>query len=267
MPSRARIATALSRAGKRALPGLIAVAAVAAVGGAGWLGYYWLTTSERFAIEAVDVRGAQRIDAGRVRELSQIDHGDNVFLVDPSAAARAIEADPWVASAGVERQLPDRIVIEIEERTPHAIVELGGLYLADAGGHVFKRAAIDLGEGEGLPLITGLSRDEYLADEGVAQATIRAALEAARVYARDGERPSLGEVHVDARSGITLVTYDSALALRLGATPADGIAARLEAFDAAWSALDEDERDAARVIYMDNETNPDRITVRFGGNN
>ena len=55
--------------------------------------------------------------------------------------------------------------------------------------------------------------------------------------------------------------------MRLGHTSEEELADRLAAFDAAWTALDEDERLLASVVYMDNETNPDRITVRLGGKN
>jgi len=267
LPSWSAIGAACRRALVRAVPALIALGAIAAASTAAWFGYHWLTTSDRFAVETIEVHGAERLSADRVRALSGLDLGDNVFLVDLAGVERSLENEPWIASATATRELPDRIIVEITERTPAALVELGGLYLADADGLAFKRAAIERGEGQGLTVITGIARDDYLADEPAAQATIRAAHEAATAYTRGEGRPGLGEIHVDSRQGLTLVTYDTALSLHLGKTSNGALPLRLAAFDAAWSALDEQERAQASVIFMDNETNPDRITVRFGGQN
>ena len=267
MPDAAAVRGACARALKRSLPVLIGLCAVAGVATAGWFGYQWLLTSDRFDIEAIDVRGTRTLDAEHVRLIAGVSVGDNVFRLDLSDVERAIEADPWVATASVERELPDRLIIDVVERTPAAVVDLGGLYLADAEGLVFKRVAVERGEGAGLPVVTGLDRSDYIEDANAARAAIRRALSIARTYSGGGERPVLGEVHLDARAGVTLTTYETALALRLGRTGDDQLSERLAAFDAAWSALDEDERDAARIVFMDNEINPDRITVRFGGKN
>ncbi len=267
LPSGKAIGGACGRALRRTGPALIGLAAITAVCATAWFGYHWLTTSDRFAVEVIEVRGAERLSADRVRELSGVDIGDNVFLVDLGGVARSLESEPWISSATAKRELPHRIVVEITERTPAALVELGGLYLADADGLAFKRAAIERGEGQGLTVITGIAREDYLADETAAQAAIRAAHETAAEYERGQDRPALGEVHVDPRRGITLVTYATALSLRLGKTSDGALPQRLAAFDAAWGALDDQERAAARVIFMDNQTNPDRITVRFGGKN
>jgi cell division protein FtsQ len=267
LPSRGELAALAARALRRSTPALIALGVVAAVALAVWIGHHWLTTSPRFAIAAIDVRGCERLDANAVRRATGIATGANVFTLDTAAVERRLEAEPWIASASVERELPDRVIATIEEHVPAALVDLGGLYLVDAAGRPFKRAAIGRGEGAGLIAITGLARADYLADEAAAGAAIRSAMAAAREYQRVPARPAVGEAHIDARGGISLITYDSGLAVRLGAAGGEALAQRLAAFDVAWAALGDDERAAARMIFADSETNPDRVTVRFGGTN
>jgi cell division protein FtsQ len=173
-------------------------------------------------------------------------------------------AEPWIESARVKRRLPNALTIEIAERRPVAVVSLRGLYLAEADGRLFKRAATERGEGRGLPIITGLHRDSYLAAPRAIEDSIRAALAVGAMYANRPDRPAVGEIHVDRRHGFTLRTHATALAVRLGRGPAPILRERLRAFDAAWGALDDDERATVRSIRVDNVTHPDRVTVAFG---
>ena len=261
LPAPRELAQAAGRLVRRGVRVYVALGIAGGVAGAGYLGYWWLTTSDRFSLATIEVEGNEHRDDAFVRELAGLSPGDNVFLVDATGVARALEADPWIAAARVERQLPDGLVVTVTEREPAALVELGGLYLVGDDGVAFKRADVAAGEGAGLPIITGIERDEYVSDQAMAVAAIRAALEAARRYSQ-ADRPALSEVHVDGR-GLSLRTYETGLSVRLGDATAAEIDRRLAAFDAAWASLAEEERMLARVIYLDNETNPDRVTVGF----
>ncbi len=60
-PSRAQVIDACGRALRRSLPALVATSVLAAVGGGVFLGYRFVTTSERFAIETIDVHGSSHL--------------------------------------------------------------------------------------------------------------------------------------------------------------------------------------------------------------
>lgn len=267
IPDRATIARGLRRGLRAALPYLAVAGGVAAVGTGGWLGYRWLLTSDRFALEAIEVRGNERAGEARILARLPAAEGDNIFRIDLGTATGEVERDPWVARAEVSRRLPDRLVVEVTEHEPAALVELDGLYLADAEGTVFKRADLAAGDADGdgrmLPIVTGIARDEYLADPAATAARIREALAALATYRSGPERPAVGEVRLDSRRGVLLVTTEHAITIRLGRGEPEVLAARLEVFDAAWDALEPEERISARVIYADNVTRPDRITVAF----
>jgi cell division protein FtsQ len=262
VPGPRALARGVGRGLRRAVPAAIAVAVVAGVGVGGYAGCRWLTTAERFAIAEVEIRGNQLVPEAAIRERLAIGDDANIFVLDVAALEAELERDPWIASAEVSRELPDRLVVEVVENRAAALVDLGGLYLADAEGQVFKRAAIDRGEGIGLPVVTGIARARYLADAAAVAEEIRRALAAAELFAAGG-RPRLGEIHVDPRRGLSLVTYEPPLTIRVGDGAPEQLAERLRTFDAAWSALDAATRAAARVVHVDNTTRPERVTVGF----
>lgn len=258
LPKPAVIADACGRAVRRSLPGLAAVAVAASLTGGAYAGYRWVTRSARFAITDIAITGAHRVDADELRAQLPVHAGDNVFI-GLAAARRQIMTNPWVAAVEVRRILPHTIAIELREHVPAAIVELGELYLVDPAGIPFKRAQLETGEAEQLPIITGIGRAAYLAAPDATATTIREALAAVTSW-RAAARPAIGEVHVDPHGAITLHTYDQAIAIQLGALGA-GLPARMHRFDTAWAGLSDDERTRARAIHLD--ARPDHVTVAF----
>jgi cell division protein FtsQ len=258
LPKPGAIADACGRAVRRSLPAAVAIGAVGALGSGAWAGYRWVTTSPHFAITEITVAGTHHVDPDDLRAALPIHAGDNVFA-GLAAVARAAHDNPWIAAAEVHRILPHTIAIEIREHTAAAIVELGELYLADPSGRPFKRAALEAGEGDGLPIITGIGRASYAANPEAAAATVREAIAAFDGW-RTADRPAIGEVHVDAHGAVTLHTYERAIAIQLGA-PGAGLDARMHTFDAAWAGLSDAERARARSIHLD--ARPDHVTVAF----
>src|SRR5688500_15138557 len=72
------IVDACKRALRRGAPTLAALAVIGAVGTAGYLGYRYLTTSPRFAIAAIEVRGNHALTGDEIRGLLTARIGDNV---------------------------------------------------------------------------------------------------------------------------------------------------------------------------------------------
>lgn len=258
---------------RRSMPAIVVTASACVLFLSGYFGYRFVTSSARFDVAAVEVRGNRILSDARVRAVLGLDPAAryNIFRLDLETMRAALEAEPWVAGASLQRELPATLLVDIEENQPAALVEMDGLYLTDATGQVFLRARVERGDGDGLPVITGITREQYVDDPAIAQAAIRRALAAAEMYAdgsarADGSRPGLGEIHIDPRRGITFFTYDTATAVRVGHGSLDVLGARLRAFDAAWQALQPEERARVRVVYADTSPRPDRVTVGFEEN-
>lgn len=254
------VGSACGRALRRSLPALVGSAALATVAALGAVGYHFVTTSPRFAVTDVEIRGAHHLAPDAIRAALPVRAGDNVFAASLDTITRDLLGDPWIASASAHRVLPHTIVVELHERTPVAVVDLDGLYLVEADGHPFKRAELADGDGAGLPVITGVMRAAYTSDPEGAATTVRGALAALATWQSSAARPSIGEIHVDPHGAVTFHTYDHATAIQLGALE-PAITARMSTFDIAWAELDPAERLRARAVHLD--ARPDHVTVAF----
>jgi len=260
MPKPRVIADACGRAVRRSVPALAATAAISVIGTGVWLGYRFVTTSERFAITSIEVRGASHLTPDEVRAAMPVHVGDNVFATNLGTVANALRQTPWIAAAEAHRVLPHTLVVDIREHVATAVVELGELYLVDASGHPFKRADVASNEGVGLPILTGIDRVAYSVDPAGTAALVTGALAALATWRADPTRPAIGEVHLDPHHALTLHTYDSAVAIQLGALGPE-LPARMQTFDAAWAELTDAERATARAIHLDARI--DHVTVAF----
>lgn len=261
VPGPRQVVDACGRAIRRGVPAIVATLAITGLGSGLWLGYRFVTTSDRFAIEQIEVRGTDRLSVDQVRATLPIAIGDNLFTSDLGEVTRALHAEPWIASAEARRRLPDTVIVEIREHQPAVAIalptEVGNeLYLGDAAGRPFKRA----GEGErsDLPLVTGLARADYTRDPDGTARRVVAALDVLRQW-HLGDRLPIGELRFDPHGGIALIAREPALAIELG-LPGD-MSPRLRSFDAVWNELGTDERTRVSTIHLG--TRLDHVTVSF----
>jgi cell division protein FtsQ len=130
------------RRGIRSRPAVAALLVVAlAVGG--WL----VVNSPVFGVQEVSVRGVRHLDAEEVRALAAVEDGRNLIRLSLDEIAVRIERHPWVADAGVRRDLPSTLVIEVRERRPSG-------WLADG-----ERALVVAGDGVVLDRLEAPPRD------------------------------------------------------------------------------------------------------------
>jgi cell division protein FtsQ len=107
-----------------------------------------------FRVEDVEVAGRVQTDPKALLGAVGLKRGDPLLAFDPQAARERIESLPWVASAAVERLLPDTVRITIVERRPIALWQHNErLSLIDAQGANLGPVALD--GAPGLPLVVG----------------------------------------------------------------------------------------------------------------
>lgn len=151
--------SALHKALEAALRTLAAACLSAALSFAAWQAWRWASGSQDFALREIRFSGLAHAQQDELLARSGLHLGENIFRADLARAARGMESHPWVASVRLARRLPGIVLATIVEHRPVALVQLGGLYLLDDEGKLFKRAAPE--DGLDLPLITGLSRDGW----------------------------------------------------------------------------------------------------------
>jgi cell division protein FtsQ len=79
-----------------------------------------------FDAHHIRVLGTESLQPDAVRELAGVDGSTNVVHLDTGAVVARLLADPWIASASVQRDLPATLVLRIEERRPVAVISAMG---------------------------------------------------------------------------------------------------------------------------------------------
>lgn len=258
VPRPRAVADACGRLARRAIPVLGATAILAVLATGVWLGHRFVTTSERFAITAIEIHGAARLSADEIRAALPVAVGDNIFTTDLDAIeAELLRAQPWLATADARRVLPHTIVVDVSEHAAAGIVSFDSeLYVVDSAGQPFMR----VGSAPDLAVVTGFSRADYARDPAGTAHTIGEALAALAAWSADASRPAIGELRIDAHRGLALIARDTGAVIAVGPLAAP-LADRLRTFDAAWAELSESERQRARAFHL--TSYPDRVTVAF----
>jgi cell division protein FtsQ len=213
--------------------------------------------SPRFAVRELRIAPTTHVTGDEIRSLLGVRVGDPLLSVDPDAVAAALTKHPWIASARVRRDLPATLAVEVVERRASASALIGALYLLDEGGRPFKRATPE--EADGLPVVTGVTREQYAAMRATSEAVFRDGLALLKTYATAPARPKLSEIHVDPRSGFSLVLLDGGGEIRLGRGEFSDKLARLDRIVASLGGRGPA---ALRTIYLDGPL-ADRVTVRL----
>ena len=121
--------------------------------------------SWRFRVNSsddIEIAGLHNVTHSQIMEVLGGDIGRNIFFVPLAERKIQLEQIPWVETASVMRFVPNRLKVEVHERTPVAFARIGSrILLIDAGG-----ALMDLsGTGKtkfSFPVILGASSGEPL---------------------------------------------------------------------------------------------------------
>jgi cell division septal protein FtsQ len=231
-----------------------------------------VVASPRFALRDVRADATLHVSRDEILALAGAEPGDRLLAIDTDAVAARVATHPWVQTVRVRRQLPSALAIDVVERRAVASALLGTLYLIDESGRPFKRATLD--EADGLPVITGVARDQYTLARAASEAAFREALSLLALYRADDElraarraggapgpatRPALSEIHVDPRAGYSLVLYDGGGEILLGR---DEWPAKLARLDEILGALGARGPAALRAVHLEGPSR-DRIAVRL----
>jgi cell division protein FtsQ len=190
-----------------------AIAAVvlilASIGGAAV--YRYGERSWRFRVESSDdleIIGTHNVPHAQVMEVLGGDIGRNIFFIPLAERKAQLEKIPWVESASVMRFVPNRLVVEIQERAPIAFARVGPrISLIDAGGTL-----MELPSGMqkySFPVILGMNPGEPLSTRA---ARMKIYNDLVRQLDSEGARYSqdLSEVDISDREDVKVLANDPA---------------------------------------------------------
>src|SRR6266566_4979707 len=120
--------------------------------------YHYGERSWRFRVESsddIEIDGTQNVSRAQVMGG---DIGRNIFFVPLDQRKKQLEQVPWVESASVMRFAPNRLRIEIHERTPIAFARVGSkILLTDSAGTLMELPAK---KKYSFPVIIGMNAGE-----------------------------------------------------------------------------------------------------------
>lgn len=252
-----------SRRARRTLIWLGAVATLAIIGAAA---YRWQVPVKRavaampdfffenayFFVREIQVRGGDKVGGNEIVAMAGLRHGMNIWRINPDAIEKKVAKHPWVRRVLVRRDFPRRVVIEVEERTPKAIVALGRLYYVDADGVLFKE--VSAGEAVNVPLLTGLRAEQLAKANPALRGKIQDAVRLGDLMAKDSH--TLSEIHFDESGRLVVYTTAFPVALKLGWGDWDAKLKRLDRVLALWKGNEE------RLASLEMTFN-DQVVVRL----
>jgi cell division protein FtsQ len=137
----------------------IVLAALGAVAAASL--YQYGEHSWRFRLQSsddIELTGLTNVTRAQIMEVMGGDIGRNIFFIPLDRRQKQLEQIPWVESASVMRFVPDRIRIQIHERTPVAFARVGSkVMLADSGGSLMDLSGK---RKYSFPVVIGMSSTE-----------------------------------------------------------------------------------------------------------
>jgi len=125
---------------------------------AAWVAGHFLLYGQPMLLikqEQIEVNGNHIVSREAVLQQFVHDRGRSVLRLPLDARRGALEEIPWIESATVQRILPNRLRVDLTERTPIAFLRNGTeLALVDAHGVILDRPR---SEDLQFPIVTGLS--------------------------------------------------------------------------------------------------------------
>ena len=176
--------------------------------------------------EQIELTGNHIVSRDAVLQQFVRDRGRSVLSIPLDTRRSALEELSWVETANVQRILPNRIRVEITERTPIAFLRNGTeLGLIDAHGVILDRPR---GEDFQFPIVTGLSDSMSREERGRRMATYQEFLKAIDVV-RAGSSDRVSEIDLsnpkDLRAvmtGISSANDSQAVTIQFGAADFGG---------------------------------------------
>jgi len=169
-----------------------------------------------FRLREIEVEGCKKVAYETLISLTKIEGMPNLFTISLGEVAKRLESHPWIDHIRVRKVFPNKILIQVEERKPIAILRLEELYYVDTQGVIFS----PVGERDeyNYPFLTGLTRPILEKDPVEAKHLITKALELLSIADQEKIPPleEISEIHMEKIFGIQCFTKAEGVEVRMG---------------------------------------------------
>lgn len=123
-----------------------------------------VTLKTGFVLNDILIEGRENTPLKDLRSVVGLTRGQAILDISPEHLRTRVEALPWVASASVERQLPDVIHIRLNEHDPVALWQNEATFsLINKAGDVILTGGDDIKVFSHLPMVVGLGAAKHAA--------------------------------------------------------------------------------------------------------
>ena len=187
-------------------------------------GLYWMRDrlyhSPRFDVAITEINGLQNISQNQVLvKISELQQpGRNLMRLDLDRLRRSLELIPWVKTVVVRRVLPDKLMIDIEEREPVAFARVAHeTLLIDGEGILLENNPENLSQPD-FPVILGM-------ESGYGPEVLRRNRQRIVLYQRlmrslnrggAGLSRDLSEVHLQDPGNVSVILNEDTVLVYLG---------------------------------------------------
>jgi cell division protein FtsQ len=197
---------------KEILTASLALSGIGIVAALMIMGYLYLISHPYFAIREITVRGCKELTEKEILSLAAVNTRQNIFAVSTGDVQKRVLTNPWIKNAYVGRELPNRLIIDLRERTAVSLVKKdNSFYLMDINGVTFKK--LEMNDEMDLPILTG-----YQGTGRDTEILMGRTLDLLRYLSTTTEFPNIknvSEINGNGRFGLSVFT-NTGLCLHLG---------------------------------------------------
>lgn len=113
-----------------------------------------LTSALGFSVASIEIRGLSEADSTEISDRIDVTQTSSLLMVDAEKARSRIAEIPWISDVSVKKLYPNRIVVNLAERSPFALWQDDGkVKVVDRTGAVMSDVLET--RNAGLPLVVG----------------------------------------------------------------------------------------------------------------
>lgn len=121
--------------------------------------YLYMGNSPHFEVSSIKVKGNIFLSSSEVIKKAGIQLHTNILKIKPEEIKNRLDQEVWIKRATIRRELPNRIIIELQEREPFMIwvggtKQDGRRYLVDREGVLLKEVQEGEEVARNLPIFT-----------------------------------------------------------------------------------------------------------------
>lgn len=157
----------------------------------------------------------------------------------------------WIKEVNLSKQIPGRLVIDVEEQVPTALLELDALYLVNKEGLIFKK--LESGDPRDFPVIIGLGLGLSGKKSGSLVADVKKLVKLIQLFEDSLRSIDLSEIHQETNGDLVLFTQEPVIKVILGKEKWEE---RIQKFAQAWPVIREKARETThhpKVIHLESE--------------